>query len=218
VSTPLVSVIIATYNWSSVLPYAIGSVLQQTITDIEILVVGDCCTDDSEDVVARVGDPRVRWINLPVNSGHQSEPNNTGLRQARGKYVAYCGHDDLWMPHHLECAVAALDAGADLTYSVIRTVRPEGTAHDATAVPFPYTPGLSIPPSSVVHHHELIKRVGEWQDYRKIQIDPEADLWQRMHQAGCTFAFIPRLTVIKLPASMRRNVYKPGPATNRPPG
>jgi cellulose synthase/poly-beta-1,6-N-acetylglucosamine synthase-like glycosyltransferase len=66
--SPRVSVIIATYNWSSVLPYSIGSVLQQTMEDFEILVVGDRCTDDSEAVVAAIGDPRIRWINLPANA------------------------------------------------------------------------------------------------------------------------------------------------------
>src|ERR1041384_1641145 len=50
---PRVTVIIPPYNWSTVLPYSIGSVLDQTFTDFELLVIGDGCTDDSEAVVAR---------------------------------------------------------------------------------------------------------------------------------------------------------------------
>ena len=61
---PHVTVVMATHNWSTVLPYSIGSVLRQTFSDFELLVVGDGCTDDSESVVAAVGDPRVRWINF----------------------------------------------------------------------------------------------------------------------------------------------------------
>jgi glycosyltransferase involved in cell wall biosynthesis len=57
---PRVSVIIATYNWSSVLLYSIGSVLGQTMGDFELLVAGDGCTDDSEQVVSSIADPRVR--------------------------------------------------------------------------------------------------------------------------------------------------------------
>jgi GT2 family glycosyltransferase len=82
--SPRVTVIIPTYNWSSVLPYSIGSALRQSFTDLEVLVIGDGCSDDSEQVVAAIGDPRVRWINLPANSGHQSAPNNEGLLQAQG--------------------------------------------------------------------------------------------------------------------------------------
>src|SRR4051812_48682622 len=124
--SPRVSVIIATYNWSSVLPYSIGSVLRQTMQDFEILVVGDGCTDNSEEVVAAMGDPRIRWVNLPANTGHQSGPNNEGLRQARGEFIAYLGHDDLWLPHHLAAHVAALDAsGAAMTYSLLITVPPD---------------------------------------------------------------------------------------------
>ena len=89
---PLVSVITATYNWSSVLRYAIQSVLRQTCQDFEMIVVGDGCTDDSAEVVASFDDPRLRWHNLPHNTGHQSAPNNAGLELARGRYVAYLGH------------------------------------------------------------------------------------------------------------------------------
>ena len=92
---PSVTVIIPTYNWSNVLPYSIASVLRQTLSDFELLVIGDGCTDDSEAVVRRVDDPRVKWINLPKNTGHQSEPNNEGLRQARGQCIAYLGHDTI---------------------------------------------------------------------------------------------------------------------------
>src|SRR5438552_3536771 len=60
-AVPRVSVVIATYNWSSVLPFSIGSVLRQTFSDFEVLVIGDGCTDDSERVVAAIDDPRIRW-------------------------------------------------------------------------------------------------------------------------------------------------------------
>jgi len=89
VSPPRVTVIIPTWNWSSVLPCSIGSVLRQTWTDFELLVIGDCCTDDSESVVTRLAqtDSRIRWINLPQNSGQQAGPNNEVLRIARGELI-----------------------------------------------------------------------------------------------------------------------------------
>ncbi|PJF27365.1 MAG: hypothetical protein CUN53_04330 [Phototrophicales bacterium] len=63
------SVLIATFNGSAVLRYAIESVLHQTVTDWELRVTGDGCTDDSAEVVASFNDPRIHWHNLPENSG-----------------------------------------------------------------------------------------------------------------------------------------------------
>src|SRR3954454_1371728 len=124
---PSVTVIIPTFNWSGVLPYCVGSVLRQTFQDFEVLVIGDGCTDNSETVINTIGDARVRWFNLPENTGHQSGPNNEGLRQARGEFIAYHGHDDLWLPHHLTVMVNAMqETGADLAHSLFLMVRSEG--------------------------------------------------------------------------------------------
>ncbi len=207
---PRLSVIIATYNWSSVLPYSIGSVLRQTFADFELLVVGDGCTDDSEQVVASIDDPRVRWINLPKNSGHQSAPNNEGLRQARGELVAYLGHDDLWLPHHLETHVAAIDAsGADMTHSLLLWLDPEdGELWPST--PLPHR-GAWGPPSCTVHRRSVTEVLSGWRDYREIEVPPEIDLWRRARDAGFQFMFVPRMTAIKFPASMRSGVYRSRP-------
>jgi glycosyltransferase involved in cell wall biosynthesis len=209
--SPRVSVIIATYNWSSVLPYSIGSVLRQTMQDFEILVVGDGCTDDSEQVVAAIGDPRIRWFNLPENTRHQSSPNNEGLRQARGQFIAYLGHDDLWLPHHLEAHVAALDASrAAMTYSLLIAIPPDDDA------PWPVRPrpedGAWSPPSCTVHRRSVTEALGGWRDYREITLPPEIDLWRRAREAGFKFRFVPRLTAIKFPASTRGGVYRTKPS------
>lgn len=205
------SIIIPTYNWSGVLPYSVGSALRQTFSDFEVLVVGDGCTDDSESVVGAVGDGRVRWINLPVNNGHQSVPNNEGLRQARGEYIAYLGHDDLWLPHHLSCLVAALEAGADLAYGITERVFP-GDAPRQYAPDKPgYDPGDWLPPTGLAHRRGVTEGVGGWADYRTLTVSPEIDLWRRAYEHGFKFVFVPRLTAIKFPASKRPGVYRETP-------
>jgi glycosyltransferase involved in cell wall biosynthesis len=207
-SSPRVTVIIPTYNWSSVLPYSIGSVLRQSFTDFEVLVVGDGCSDDSEQVVTAMADPRVRWINLPVNAGHQSAPNNEGIRQARGPIIAYLGHDDLWLPHHLEVMVAAIDAGADVAHSIVHMIDGHGNVMLPARGLLRFEPGLSLPPTGVVHRRIATERIGGWRDYRTLSVDPETDLLRRMHEAGLVFQFVPRLTAVKFPASRRKDVYK----------
>jgi len=203
---PSVTVIIPTYNWSAVLPFSIGSVLRQTFEDFEVLVVGDGCTDDSQAVVESIQDERVRWINLPSNSRHQSEPNNEGLKQARGELIAYLGHDDLWLPHHLKCLTSAIASGSDLAYGVVGMVNIDGTWMPFSSA-LNYERGMWIPPTGVVHKRDLTETIGGWRNYRELTVGPELDLWQRAYDANYRLTLVPRLTAIKFPAADRRDVY-----------
>lgn len=204
---PRVTVIIATYNWSSVLPYSIGSALHQTFRDFELLVIGDGCTDDSERVVMSIDDPRVRWINLERRAGHQYGPNNEGLRQARGELIAYLGHDDLWLPQHLDLAVRAIDDGADLTHSILLTVDPRNEAK----LLLPARNGWKAP-TSVVHRKAITDRLGGWRDYREVSRPPELYLWTQAAAAGFRLRYLQRVTGVKFPASERRDVYRQRPS------
>jgi hypothetical protein len=205
-----VSVVIATYNWSSVLRQAIASVLDQTLRDFEVLVVGDGCTDDSADVVANFRDPRVLWHNLPRNSGHQSAPNNEGLARSRGEYVAYLGHDDIWHPTHLETLVSALEAsGADLVYSVTEVLGPPGSGERRLVglTPGVHVTRLQAPPSSLLHRTALTREIGGWRDYRELRVLPELDLLQRAWDRGKKIVPVSELTVFKFPSGLRKDSY-----------
>ena len=196
----------ATYNRGNVLPYSIGSVLDQTFRDFELLVVGDGCTDESQSVVESFNDPRIRWFNLAQNSGHQSAPNNRGISESRGELIAYLGHDDLWLPHHLEVCCRAIEEGADLAYG-ITLLAGEKPGCDYLGPP-PYWPGSWIPPSSVVHRRSIVQDVGEWKHYLEVpRAGPDRDFWRRIHEAGFHFSFVPRLSVVKIAAVKRQGVY-----------
>lgn len=206
---PRVTVIIPTYNWSSVLPYSIGSVLRQTYSDYELIVVGDGCTDDSEQIVSSFEDPRIHWINLPENSRHQSGPNNAGLARARGEFIAYLGHDDIWLRHHLDAMVAQLDGeNADLGYALIANVEPDGAVWPN--VPMPEA-GVFSSPVGIVHRKRVTDELGGWRHYRDVKDPPDVDLWRRAQAAGYLFTFLPRLTGIKFAARRRRDVYRTRP-------
>jgi glycosyltransferase involved in cell wall biosynthesis len=211
-ASPRVSIIIPTYNWSSALRFALTSVLWQSFQDFEVLVMGDGCTDDSGDVVAAFGDPRLQWHNLPVNSGNQSAPNNAGLRLARGQYVAYLGHDDLWHPDHLGAVVDAIErAEADLAYGLTVMIGPPGSgARIVAGVPPAGGSGkpVFVPPSSVLHRRDLVERIGPWRDYRTIRFPPDREFLDRAWAHRQRFASSGRLTVFKFPASWRPNSYR----------
>jgi len=106
-----VSVIIPAYNHGRFIAEAIDSVLVQTVAPLEIIVVDDGSTDDTQAIVARYGD-HVRCIHQP-NAG-VSAARNAGIAAARGEYLAFLDSDDLWLPEKLALEVARFDADPEL--------------------------------------------------------------------------------------------------------
>ncbi|SEV98947.1 glycosyltransferase family 2 protein [Natrinema salifodinae] len=107
-----VSVIIPTYNRAAALPTAIDSALEQTIDDLEVVVVDDGSTDDTDSVLAEYEDSRVRPVVHATNQG-ANVARNTGIEHARGEYVAFLDSDDEWHPEKLEQQLAALEDRSD---------------------------------------------------------------------------------------------------------
>lgn len=206
---PLVSVVIATYNWSEVLRWAIRSVRAQSYPRWELIVVGDGCTDDSGAVVESFTDPRIRWHNRKRNAGSQSLPNNDGIAMAHGELIAYLGHDDLWTPDHLTRLVAAQRSGeADVAFSLSEVIGPPGSGMRNVSgfKPSGYRGG-HLPPSSLLHRRALVEHIGEWRDYREIEQPPDTEFLERAFGAGASFTCSWALTAFKLPSAMRRNSY-----------
>lgn len=105
---PKVSVVIPTHNRSSLLRRAIQSVLDQTYQDFEIIVVDDASTDDTEAVVKGFADERIRYVRHSENRG-EAASRNTGIRLAKGEYIAGHDDDDVWLPPKLEKQVKAFE-------------------------------------------------------------------------------------------------------------
>ena len=196
---PLVTVICPTFNSKAALRCALRSVLNQDLTDLEVRVVGDGCTDGSEDVVVALNDPRLLWFNLPKNTGSQSEPNNEGLRRARGKYVAFIGHDDLWFPWHLSRLVEHIEqTGADLVHDLVANV-------GRTVIEGAYGPPhgrngyarVYFPTASWLHRRELPEEIGFWRQPDELGWAIDFDFSRRVARAGKKISFLPSLGVLK---------------------
>ncbi|HXT82312.1 MAG TPA: glycosyltransferase [Acetobacteraceae bacterium] len=96
----LISVVIPLYNGAAYIEQALRSVLAQTLSPDEIIVVDDGSTDDGPGIIARMtSDKRVRVI--CKQNGGQSSARNEGIRQSHGDLVALLDQDDVWYPHHL---------------------------------------------------------------------------------------------------------------------
>lgn len=196
--TPLVTIITATYNSSQTLAWTIASVLQQDFTDFEYLIIGDACTDDSADVVSGFCDSRLQFINLSQNSGSQATPNNTGLELAKGQWIAYLGHDDLWFPWHLSSLLAtAKSKNADFVYSMSALFSPQGLeivygiAGQGRTIR-----NYIVPPSSWLHRLSGQR----WRDPNSIGLGVDNDFMMRWVRQNPAIAASERLSLLKYPS------------------
>ncbi|MFN6485475.1 MULTISPECIES: glycosyltransferase family 2 protein [unclassified Nostoc] len=108
---PKVSVIIPTYNRKHYLERAINSVLNQTYTDYELVVVDDASTDGTTSFIAEKY-PSVRCVSLPKNCG-AGGARNEGIRIARGSFIAFLDSDDEWLPKYLETQIQYIESSPD---------------------------------------------------------------------------------------------------------
>lgn len=97
----MVSIIVPTYNRENVIGRALRSILRQTYSSYEVVVVDDASTDGTESVVADLQDPRIRYIALQENQG-AAHARNVGIREAKYDYIAFLDSDDEWLPDKLE--------------------------------------------------------------------------------------------------------------------
>src|SRR5687768_15137573 len=105
---PLVSVVLPTYNRAKTLERSIQSVLNQTFTDFELIIVDDGSTDESESILAKFSQlANVVLVARPRRGC--AAARNQGIRLARGRYMAFQDSDDEWRPNKLAKAVAALE-------------------------------------------------------------------------------------------------------------
>lgn len=112
----MISVVIPAYNREKTIKRAIDSVLMQTYTDIEVIVVDDCSSDNTEHVVKNYHDNRVHYIRHATNQG-ACVARNTGIENAHGAYIAFQDSDDSWRPEKLEKQLESLNVNhADICF------------------------------------------------------------------------------------------------------
>ena len=97
----LVSVIMPSWNTGKFIAESIQSVIDQTYKNWELLIVDDCSTDNTDQVVASFNDDRIRYLKNKKNSG-AALTRNKAIREARGEWIAFLDSDDLWFPKKLE--------------------------------------------------------------------------------------------------------------------
>ena len=115
----LVSIITPSYNCAKYIEETIQSIQAQTYTNWELLITDDCSTDESVDIIRNYSatDSRIKLFILKENSGAGVARNNS-IKEARGRFIAFCDSDDRWYPNKLECQLAFIkENGCALSYA-----------------------------------------------------------------------------------------------------
>jgi glycosyltransferase involved in cell wall biosynthesis len=215
---PLISIIVATYNSSYVLRYAIQSVLDSDYQNWEMIIVGDCCTDDTETVVRSFGDSRISFTNLDENSGQQAKPTNVALGQVKGEYITFLNQDDLFLNNHLSNCVKELQS---------------------SKAEFLITPGIKIAPSSksqiqkgnfkaemyAVHpkgkfsphifsiastwfiNREVPEKIGLWKMEKDVFVTPSQEWLFRAYTKKIRFHYPKKIGLIIIHSAERKGFY-----------
>jgi glycosyltransferase involved in cell wall biosynthesis len=140
-------VVIPAYNYGRFLPDALGSVVHQSVDDLELIVVDDGSTDDTATVLAGWSDPRltvIRQANAGIMAARQA-----GLAMARGRYLAFLDADDLWHPTYLSRQLAVLESERSVGFCFTDFVRTSEGLELAESQ-FDHAPGLRRLPTRTV--------------------------------------------------------------------
>ena len=123
------SVITPCYNGAAFIADCIGSGRAQTFGDWEMLVIDDCSTDDSAEIIRRYAeeDARIKYLCTPARSGGPSLPRNMGIDHAQGEFIAFLDSDDMWLPRKLEEQYRFLtEGGCEFVYSNYEKISHDG--------------------------------------------------------------------------------------------
>lgn len=217
-ATPAVTVVVPTYNSAAMLQEALESLIRQTRTDWEAIVVDNYSNDDTLERIARLNDPRIRAISFK-NGGIIAASRNVAIREAKAPLVAFLDADDIWLPHKLEDQVPVFDAhpDIDLVYGIAELF---GNTHPLAAeygvMPRPSAAALDhmalrrqnvVACSTVIVRTRVLHAIGGLDEDPAIRTICDHDLWLRVSEVG-KMALVPRI-------NMRYRIH-PGGASRDP--
>jgi GT2 family glycosyltransferase len=198
---PRVSVVMPVYNAGSAVRQAVSSVLAQTFTDFELIIVDDGSTDGCLKFLDQIDDERIRVLVNPINCG-AAATRNRAIEAAEAPLIAIADADDMAHPLRLEMQTAFLDGAADVTLvagatqlfgragSIGRISWPV-TSHEALALGLRYGP--SFYHGSVLVRTEALRKIG---GYRDVPPAEDYDMYARLFLAGYRFAALTQVVLI----------------------
>ncbi len=194
---PFISVVVPTYNRKKQLYKTLGSILNQSYSKFEVIVVDNCSDYNFFAFIETLNDDRIKAFQN-ANNGIIAVNRNFGIRKAKGEFVAFCDDDDWWYENKLEVCLPFLKYN-DVVYHYLdidsvpkvkkqlkgRQLSFENTFEDL------YINGNSVPNSSVIVRKEVIKNVGYISEDKKLMSVEDYECWLKISMISSKFISIP---------------------------
>jgi glycosyltransferase involved in cell wall biosynthesis len=200
VANPLVSVVMPTYNHARYLDRALQSVLNQTYTNWEAIVIDNHSTDNTDQVMASFRDSRITYLKIH-NNGVIAASRNAGIRIAKGMWIAFLDSDDWWTNDKLRACFDCINEEVDLVYHDLKIVSNKPSIFrrkviKSWQVKIPVLidlllKGNAMANSSVVVRKSLIEKVGGINESTQMVASEDYNTWLRIAQHTNQFLYLP---------------------------
>lgn len=194
-TNPSVSIIIGSFNAEKYIRETLDSVANQTFKSFEAIVVDDCSTDNTTKIIQEYcdKDARFKLIKLESNSNLPAVPRNVGLKHARGEFVAFLDHDDVWTHKKIQRQICALQVNPqiDLVFSYLWSFRGKSLLRGFFLIPNPIKNkinferlriGNALMYSSVFARKKVIVTLNGFDENPKLRAIEDYELWLRVSQ------------------------------------
>ena len=199
-SSPMVSVIIPTFNQAELLQKALQSVSNQTFQDWEAIVIDNHSQDTTKEIVESMNDSRISY-EVFSNQGIIAASRNLGINLAKGNYIAFLDSDDLWYPSKLSTCLEYLRKGANAVCHGA-WIRKDGVL-DKKFIPVQPSHNLyetllfkgnfTIWTSTVMINKQCLKQFGVFSEHPAMVMAEDYDLWLRMAKNNVRWIIIPEI-------------------------
>lgn len=191
---PTISVVMPIYNAQQDLRQAIESILSQSFTDFELLIIDDGSTDQSVQIIHSFSDSRIRLISQPHNLGLVAALNK-GLAEARGQFIARMDGDDICLPERLTLQLAAMqDQQLDICGSHWAQIDTNGNLFATLYAPKLMDEVIATLATTVPYAHGSVMLRKHFLDQHALQYKPQYsedyELWIRCFELGATFGLV----------------------------
>jgi glycosyltransferase involved in cell wall biosynthesis len=198
--SPLVSIIIPTFNYAQYLSRALESVLKQTYQNFEVIIIDNHSIDNTDEIVTHYSDTRITYLKVQ-NKGVIAVSRNAGIKKSKGEWVAFLDSDDYWTVDKLQTCINSMTDNIDLIYHDLVLVGTFGIFRKRTMNARQlYSPIISdllvngnpLATSSVVVRRSILNRIGGMNESTNMVAAEDFNTWLRVATISERFKYLPK--------------------------